>query len=82
MKLRDAGISDSPVLGVIEKMLRRKGYRILFRGPGIREHALLIGTSQTVSQPDIAALMTEKLGRLGTLNGGSCAYAGMIAGFD
>jgi protein-L-isoaspartate(D-aspartate) O-methyltransferase len=56
MELRRAGIGDTRVLGAIEKTPREK-----FVPASYENMALPIGNAQTVSQPYVVALMTEKL---------------------
>ena len=61
MELRRAGIADARVLGAIERTPRE-----LFVPPELQEDAyenvaLPIGQGQTISQPYVVALMTEKL---------------------
>jgi len=61
MELRRAGISDARVLGVIEKTPRERFVPASFADQAYENVALPIGNSQTVSQPYVVALMTEKL---------------------
>ncbi|HTW50653.1 MAG TPA: protein-L-isoaspartate(D-aspartate) O-methyltransferase [Stellaceae bacterium] len=61
MELRRAGIGDARVLGAIEKMPRE-----MFVGESLEDRAydnvaLPIGSEQTISQPYVVGLMTEKL---------------------
>ena len=61
LALRSAGISDTRVLGAIERVPRE-----IFVPPAFRERAydnvaLPIGHGQTISQPYVVALMTEAL---------------------
>ncbi len=65
MELRRAGIADARVLDAIEKTPRE-----MFVGPAFEDRAydnvaLPIGEGQTISQPYVVALMTEKLALTG-----------------
>jgi protein-L-isoaspartate(D-aspartate) O-methyltransferase len=61
MELRRAGIGDARVLGAIEKTPREKFVPASFEDQAYENVALPIGSGQTVSQPYVVALMTEKL---------------------
>jgi protein-L-isoaspartate(D-aspartate) O-methyltransferase len=61
MELRRAGILDPRVLGVIEKTPRELFVPEPFQDQAYENVALPIGHSQTISQPYVVALMTEKL---------------------
>jgi protein-L-isoaspartate(D-aspartate) O-methyltransferase len=61
MTLRRAGIGDARVLGAIEKTPREKFVPPAFEDRAYENMALPIGHGQTVSQPYVVALMTEKL---------------------
>jgi protein-L-isoaspartate(D-aspartate) O-methyltransferase len=61
MELRRAGIGDTRVLGAIEKTPREKFVPASFEDQAYENTALPIGNGQTVSQPYVVALMTEKL---------------------
>ena len=61
MELRRAGIGDTRVLGAIEKTPREKFVPASFEDQAYENMALPIGNAQTVSQPYVVALMTEKL---------------------
>ncbi len=61
MELRRAGIGDTRVLGAIEKTPREKFVPPAFEDQAYENMALPIGHGQTVSQPYVVALMTEKL---------------------
>ena len=61
MQLRRAGIGDARVLGAIERTPREKFVPISFRDQAYENVALPIAEGQTVSQPYVVALMTEKL---------------------
>ena len=61
MELRRAGIGDARVLGAIEKIPREKFVPASFEDQAYENVALPIGNGQTVSQPYVVALMTEKL---------------------
>jgi protein-L-isoaspartate(D-aspartate) O-methyltransferase len=61
MELRRAAISDARVLGAIEKTPRERFIPPAFADQAYENVALPIGHGQTVSQPYVVALMTEKL---------------------
>jgi protein-L-isoaspartate(D-aspartate) O-methyltransferase len=61
MELRRGGITDSRVLSAIEKTPREAFVPPAFAEQAYENIALPIGQGQTVSQPCIVALMTEKL---------------------
>ena len=61
MELRRAGIGDVRVLGAIEKTPREKFVPPAFEDQAYENVAFPIGQGQTVSQPYVVALMTEKL---------------------
>jgi protein-L-isoaspartate(D-aspartate) O-methyltransferase len=61
MELRRAGVGDARVLGAIEKIPREKFVPVSFEDQAYENVALPIGNGQTVSQPYVVALMTEKL---------------------
>lgn len=61
MELRHAGIADARVLGAIERTPREIFVPPSFRDAAYENVALPIGNGQTVSQPSIVALMTERL---------------------
>jgi protein-L-isoaspartate(D-aspartate) O-methyltransferase len=61
MELRRAGIVDTRVLGAIERTPREKFVPSSFEDQAYENMALPIGNGQTVSQPYVVALMTEKL---------------------
>jgi protein-L-isoaspartate(D-aspartate) O-methyltransferase len=61
MELRRAGIGDVRVLGAIERTPREKFVPPAFEDQAYENVALPIGNGQTVSQPYVVALMTEKL---------------------
>ena len=61
MELRRAGIGDARVLGAIEKTPREKFVPPAFEDQAYENLALPIGRGQTVSQPYVVALMTDKL---------------------
>lgn len=61
MELRRAGISDTRVLGALEKTPREKFVPVSFEDQAYENMALPIGNGQTVSQPYVVALMTETL---------------------
>ena len=61
MELRGAGIGDSRVLGAIEKTPRELFVPPAFVDRAYDNVALPIGGGQTISQPYVVALMTERL---------------------
>ena len=61
MELRRIGIGDARVLGAIEKTPRERFVPASFEDQAYENMALPIGNGQTVSQPYVVALMTEKL---------------------
>jgi protein-L-isoaspartate(D-aspartate) O-methyltransferase len=61
MELRRAGIGDARVLGAIEKTPRERFVAPAFADQAYENVALPIDHGQTVSQPYVVALMTEKL---------------------
>jgi protein-L-isoaspartate(D-aspartate) O-methyltransferase len=61
MELRRAGIGDARVLGAIEKTPREKFVPPDFADQAYENTALPIAAGQTISQPYVVALMTEKL---------------------
>jgi protein-L-isoaspartate(D-aspartate) O-methyltransferase len=61
MELRRAGIADARVLGAIEKTPRERFVPLAFADQAYENVALPIDHGQTISQPYVVALMTEKL---------------------
>jgi protein-L-isoaspartate(D-aspartate) O-methyltransferase len=61
MELRGAGIDDPRVLGAIEKTPRELFVPANLRDEAYENVALPIGVGQTISQPYVVALMTERL---------------------
>ena len=61
MELRSAGIADARVLGAIEKTPRELFVPGSFQDQAYENVALPIGSAQTISQPYVVALMTERL---------------------
>jgi protein-L-isoaspartate(D-aspartate) O-methyltransferase len=61
MELRRTGILDPRVLGALEKTPRELFVPQSFQDQAYENVALPIGHSQTISQPYVVALMTEKL---------------------
>ena len=61
MELRRAGIADARVLGAIERTPRERFVPPAFADQAYENVALPIDHGQTVSQPYVVALMTEKL---------------------
>jgi protein-L-isoaspartate(D-aspartate) O-methyltransferase len=66
MELRRAGIGDARVLGAIEKMPREMFVGESFEDRAYDNVALPIGGEQTISQPYVVGLMTEKLALTGS----------------
>ena len=61
MQLRRTGIGDARVLGAIERTPRELFVPDAFQDQAYENVALPIGNAQTISQPYVVALMTEKL---------------------
>ncbi|HTZ34773.1 MAG TPA: protein-L-isoaspartate(D-aspartate) O-methyltransferase [Stellaceae bacterium] len=61
MELRRAGIGDARVLGAIEKTPRELFVPEPFQDQAYENVALPIADAQTISQPYVVALMTERL---------------------
>jgi len=61
MALRHQGIGDARVLGAIEKTPRELFVPAQFQDHAYENVALPIGNGQTISQPYVVGLMTEKL---------------------
>src|SRR5271169_152562 len=61
MELRRAGIADPRILGAIEKTPRERFVPPAFADQAYENVALPIDHGQTISQPYVVALMTEKL---------------------
>lgn len=61
LELRGAGIADARVLGALEKTPRELFVPEPFQDQAYENIALPIGNAQTVSQPYVVALMTERL---------------------
>jgi protein-L-isoaspartate(D-aspartate) O-methyltransferase len=61
LELRRAGIGDTQVLAAIEKTPREMFVSESFQDHAYENVALPIGHAQTISQPQIVALMTERL---------------------
>jgi protein-L-isoaspartate(D-aspartate) O-methyltransferase len=61
LELRAAGISDTRVLGAIERTPRELFVPATFRTRAYENVALPIGHGQTISQPYVVALMTQAL---------------------
>ena len=68
MELRRCAISDARVLGAIEKTPRERFIPPAFADQAYENVALPIEHGQTVSQPYVVALMTEKLELGGSRN--------------
>tara|TARA_Y100000741_G_C18032318_1_gene468835 strand:+ start:55 stop:681 length:627 start_codon:yes stop_codon:yes gene_type:complete len=87
LELRENGIVDSNVLSAIEKVPREIFIPDNFRNQAYENIALPIGNEQTISQPFIVALMTEKLElnkkhkvlELGTGSGYQCSILSMLS---
>ncbi|MAI49662.1 MAG: protein-L-isoaspartate O-methyltransferase [Rhodospirillaceae bacterium] len=61
MELRGQGITDSRVLGAIERVPREAFVPDTFRDQAYENMALPIGSGQTISQPAVVAFMTQEL---------------------
>jgi protein-L-isoaspartate(D-aspartate) O-methyltransferase len=61
MSLRRAGITDTRVLGAIERVPREAFVPRPFIDQAYEERTLPIGEGQTISQPQVVALMTQAL---------------------
>jgi protein-L-isoaspartate(D-aspartate) O-methyltransferase len=62
MELRASGITDTRVLGAIERVPREYFTPPQFRDQAYENMALPIGHGQTLSQPTVVALMSQALG--------------------
>ena len=65
MELRRAGMADARVLGAIEETPRELFVHEAFQDRAYDNVALPIGAAQTISQPYVVALMTQKLALTG-----------------
>lgn len=61
MQLRRAGVTDTAVLGIIERVPREAFLPAAFRDQAYEDRALPIGEGQTISQPLVVARMTQAL---------------------
>ena len=61
MELRRLGISDTRVLGAMERIPRERFVPETFRDQAYEDTALPIGHGQTISSPTIVGLMTQLL---------------------
>jgi protein-L-isoaspartate(D-aspartate) O-methyltransferase len=61
MELRATGITDTEVLGAIERVPREMFTAPQFRDQAYENTALPIGHGQTLSQPTVVALMTQAI---------------------
>ena len=61
MELRKQGITQSDVLGAIERVPRDAFVPETFRDQAYENMALPIGSGQTISQPAVVAFMTQEL---------------------
>ena len=61
MELRKQGITQSKVLGVIERVPREAFVPETFEDQAYENMALPIGSGQTISQPAVVAFMTQEL---------------------
>ena len=61
MQLRSAGIADTEVLSAIERVPREVFVPESFQDQAYENRALPIGQGQTLSQPQVVALMTQAL---------------------
>lgn len=61
MQLRRCGVTDTAVLGTIERLPRESFLPSAFHDQAWEDRALPIGEGQTISQPLVVALMTQAL---------------------
>lgn len=61
MQLRKSGITDTGVLGAIERVPREAFIPPMFHDQAYEDTALPIGRGQTISQPLVVAAMTQEL---------------------
>ncbi len=61
MELRQGGVTDSRVLGAIERVPREAFVPEIFKARAYENSALPIGAGQTISQPLVVGLMTQAL---------------------
>ncbi|MEE8272184.1 MAG: protein-L-isoaspartate(D-aspartate) O-methyltransferase [Alphaproteobacteria bacterium] len=61
MSLRKSGVTDTAVLGAIERVPREVFVAASFQDQAYEDMALPIGMGQTISQPLVVALMTQAL---------------------
>lgn len=61
MEMRGDGVTDSRVLGAIEKVRREVFVPPTFRDQAYENRPLPIGSGQTISQPSVVAFMTQSL---------------------
>jgi protein-L-isoaspartate(D-aspartate) O-methyltransferase len=61
MALRRSGVTDTAVLAAIERIPREDFVQESFHDQAYEDKALPIGQGQTISQPQIVALMTQAL---------------------
>ena len=84
MTLRQAGITDTKVLGAIERVPREVFVPHAFHDRAYEDTALPIGLGQTISQPYVVAYMTSALeieDRMSVLEiGTGCGYQAAILG--
>jgi protein-L-isoaspartate(D-aspartate) O-methyltransferase len=59
--IKDRGVTDPVVLGVMGKVPRHLFVKASYRSQAYGDHPLPIGEGQTISQPYVVALMTEAL---------------------
>lgn len=62
MQLRKAGVADTEVLSAIERVPREAFVPASFQDQAYENRALPIGQGQTLSQPEVVAVMTQALG--------------------
>jgi protein-L-isoaspartate(D-aspartate) O-methyltransferase len=87
-QIRDRGVSDEKVLSAMNRVPRHRFVPDKMAHQAYVDHPLPIGDGQTISQPYIVALMTEKLSldknsrvlEIGTGSGYQAAVLGEIAG--
>ncbi len=61
MALRRSGVTDTAVLAAVERIPRESFVPEAFHDQAYEDKALPIGQGQTISQPQVVALMTQAL---------------------
>ena len=76
MSLRKSGVTDTAVLGAIERVPREVFVAASFQDQAYEDMALPIGMDQTISQPLVVALMTQALATASPADAGSLRRPG------